>query len=156
MDALPDGIRKNKEAMAETIENNVRKLIIDESPINPKYYEKMSELLDALIGQRKQEALSYQEYLAEDRRAHPASEKAHGRRRIPRRWTPRPGGRSTTTSAATRSWPSRWTTAVRDSMQDGWRGNRLKLAKCGWPSPAQLGGDEAEADGDPGAGEEPE
>ena len=33
---LPEGIRKNKEAVAEVIENNVRKLIIDESPINPK------------------------------------------------------------------------------------------------------------------------
>jgi type I restriction enzyme R subunit len=50
--------------LAETIENNVRKLIIDEQPINPKYYEKMSELLDALIEQRKKEALDYQEYLA--------------------------------------------------------------------------------------------
>ena len=60
---LPEGIRKNKEAVAEAIENNVRKLIIDESPINPKYYEKMSELLDALIKQRRQEALDYQEYL---------------------------------------------------------------------------------------------
>jgi type I restriction enzyme, R subunit len=49
--------------VAETIENNVRKLIIDEQPINPKYYEKMSELLDALIEQRKTEASDYQEYL---------------------------------------------------------------------------------------------
>lgn len=62
--ALPEGIRKNREAVAETIENNVRKLIIDESPINPKYYEKMSELLDALIQQRRQEALDYAAYLA--------------------------------------------------------------------------------------------
>ncbi len=63
--SLPDSIKKNKEAVAETIENNMRKLIIDESPINPKYYEKMSELLDALIAQRKQEALNYAAYLAE-------------------------------------------------------------------------------------------
>jgi type I restriction enzyme R subunit len=63
VDALPEGIRKHEEAVAETIENNVRKLIIDEHPINPKYYEKMSELLDALIEQRKQEALNYQQYL---------------------------------------------------------------------------------------------
>ena len=63
MNALPEGIRKNKEAVAETIENNVRKLILDESPINPKYYEKMSELLDALILQRRQEAIAYEEYL---------------------------------------------------------------------------------------------
>lgn len=62
--ALPSGIRKNREAVAETIENNVRKLIIDEKPINPKYYEKMSELLDALIAQRKTEAIDYEAYLA--------------------------------------------------------------------------------------------
>jgi type I restriction enzyme R subunit len=50
---LPESIRKNKEAVAEVIENNVRKLIIDEQPINPKYYERMSQLLDALIEQRQ-------------------------------------------------------------------------------------------------------
>jgi type I restriction enzyme R subunit len=64
IDALPQGLRKNQETVAETIENNVRKLIIDEHPINPKYYEKMSQLLDALIEQRKQEALDYEKYLA--------------------------------------------------------------------------------------------
>jgi type I restriction enzyme, R subunit len=63
VEALPKGIRKDKEAVAETIENNVRKLIIKEQPINPKYYEKMSELLDTLIEQRKKEALDYQKYL---------------------------------------------------------------------------------------------
>jgi type I restriction enzyme R subunit len=31
--ALPKGIRENREAVAETIENNVRRLIIDEQPI---------------------------------------------------------------------------------------------------------------------------
>ena len=61
--ALPEGIRKNRETVAEAIENNVRRLIIDEQPINPKYYEKMSELLDALIKQRHKKALAYQEYL---------------------------------------------------------------------------------------------
>jgi type I restriction enzyme R subunit len=64
IDALPKGIRESREAVAETIENNVRKLIIDETPINPKYYEMMSELLDALIEQRKQHAIDYEEYLA--------------------------------------------------------------------------------------------
>ena len=65
VNALPESIRKNQEAVAETIENNVRKLIIDEQPINPKYYEKMSELLDALIQQRRRDALDYQKYLEE-------------------------------------------------------------------------------------------
>ena len=65
VDALPKGIRKNPVAVAETIENNVRRLIIDETAVNPKYYEKMSELLDALILRRKQEAVDYKTYLAE-------------------------------------------------------------------------------------------
>ena len=65
IDALPSGLRENWGAMAETIENNVRRLIIDEMAVNPKYYEKMSELLDALIRQRKEEALNYRAYLAE-------------------------------------------------------------------------------------------
>jgi type I restriction enzyme R subunit len=64
VDALPKGLRENREAMAETIENNVRRLIIDEMAVNPKYYEKMSELLDALIAQRKREAIDYKAYLA--------------------------------------------------------------------------------------------
>lgn len=63
LNTLPEGIRKNESAMAETIENNIRKLIVDESPVNPKYYENMSELLDALIKQRRKKAIDYQDYL---------------------------------------------------------------------------------------------
>lgn len=62
--SLPQRIRANHEAMAETIENNVRRLIIDEQPTNPKYYEKMSLLLDILIHERRQMALDYEQYLA--------------------------------------------------------------------------------------------
>ena len=60
---LPEDIRDNQEAMAETIENNVRKTIVDENPVNPKYYERMSVLLDELIELRRQKAIEYQEYL---------------------------------------------------------------------------------------------
>ena len=41
----------------------MRRVIIDEYAMNPKYYDKMSELLDDLIGQRQQEALDYKDYL---------------------------------------------------------------------------------------------
>lgn len=61
--ALPDDIRNNEDAMAETIENNVRKTIVDENPVNPKYYGRMSLLLDELITLRRQNALDYQQYL---------------------------------------------------------------------------------------------
>ena len=64
LDSLPKGICGNQEALAETIENNVRRLIIDEQAVNPRYYEQMSKLLDDLIRQRKREALEYKEYLA--------------------------------------------------------------------------------------------
>jgi type I restriction enzyme R subunit len=63
VDALPKGIRKSEEAVAETIENNVRKLIINESPVDPAYYDKMSKLLDALIALRRKGVVSYKEYL---------------------------------------------------------------------------------------------
>jgi len=63
VEKLPKGIKKDKEAMAETIENNMRKLIIDEKPINPIYYERMSELLDELIKERRKQAIEYKEYL---------------------------------------------------------------------------------------------
>jgi len=57
------GLRGNKEAIAETIENNVRRKIIKEHLNDPAYYEKMSKLLDELIAARRAKALDYEEYL---------------------------------------------------------------------------------------------
>ncbi|MEP7198656.1 MAG: type I restriction endonuclease subunit R [Chloroflexota bacterium] len=64
VDTLPESIKANKEAVAETIENNLRKVIIDEQPLNPRYYERMSSLLDELVKQRRAEAFAYEAYLA--------------------------------------------------------------------------------------------
>ncbi len=63
LNKLPRGLRESPEAVAETIENNVRRLIIDQVAVNPKYFDDMSKLLDALIKQRKKEAIDYQTYL---------------------------------------------------------------------------------------------
>jgi type I restriction enzyme R subunit len=60
---LPEGIKKNKEAAAEVIENNVRRRIIEKSGTNPLYYEKMSELLMKIIEERKNQKAEYKEYL---------------------------------------------------------------------------------------------
>ena len=62
---LPEAVKQSHEATAETIENNVRRLIIDEMPTNPKYYQLMSELLDELVKRRKQEDIAYKDYLAQ-------------------------------------------------------------------------------------------
>jgi type I restriction enzyme R subunit len=60
---LPPNLRKDKEAVAETIENNVRRLIVEEKPTNPRYYERMSVLLEEVIRQRKEAAISYEKHL---------------------------------------------------------------------------------------------
>jgi type I restriction enzyme R subunit len=53
----------NTRAIAETIENNVRRKIIKESLNDPAFFEKMSELLDEIIGLRRAKAIEYEEYL---------------------------------------------------------------------------------------------
>ena len=63
VDRLPEGIKKDPEAVAETITNNIRKVIIDERPLNPKYYDRMSELLDAILEERRRGSLEYKDYL---------------------------------------------------------------------------------------------
>ncbi|MEA3349772.1 MAG: type I restriction endonuclease subunit R [Chloroflexota bacterium] len=124
---LPEGIRNNPEAVAETIENNVRRVIIDENPINPKYYERMSTLLDTLIQQRKNDALEYKQYLAKvvelTRQVHnPAASGAA----YPE---------SLDTSARRALYDNldndevlalALDDAIRQTKKDGWRGNKIK------------------------------
>jgi type I restriction enzyme, R subunit len=57
------GLKGNKEAVAETIENNVRRKIIKEHLNDPAYFETMSALLDEIIADRKAKAIEYEEYL---------------------------------------------------------------------------------------------
>ncbi|MBZ4420704.1 hypothetical protein [Myxococcus sp. RHSTA-1-4] len=141
--ALPEALRRKEQAAAETIENNVRRLIVDESPINPKYYERMSELLDALIEQRKQDALGYQEYL----------EKIVELTR-PAKQGPKTGDypRSLNTPALRalhdnlgrdEALALKVDAAVRASMMDGWRENRMKTRRVRHAIGAALGEDEA-------------
>ena len=129
IDELPSNIRKEKEAVAEAIENNVRRLIIEEKPTNPKYYEKMSVLLDELIKERKASAQGYAAYL---RKIVDLVKKVK-------------------TPAASPSYPKTINTnakralydnlnnnedlaveideCIRKSKQDGWRGNLIKERK---------------------------
>lgn len=142
VDALPKGIQESKEAVAETIENNVRKLIIDEQPINPKYYERMSELLDALIEKRRADALAYEEYLAEivaltKQVKNPATGAAY------------PAALNTAAKRALYDNLAKDETlalnvdsAIRLSRQDNWRGNRMKVLMVKSAIKAILDGDE--------------
>ncbi|WP_029888965.1 type I restriction endonuclease subunit R [Polycyclovorans algicola] len=57
------GMKGNKTAIAETIENNVRSKIVKEQTSDPAFYEKMSALLDEIIRFRKEQADEYEAYL---------------------------------------------------------------------------------------------
>ncbi len=63
LERIPKSTRGNQEAVAEIMENNVRSKIVEEHLLDPKYFEKMSVLLNELIEARKRETISYQEYL---------------------------------------------------------------------------------------------
>jgi type I restriction enzyme R subunit len=63
IESLPKSLRSSNEAVAETIENNVRKKIIKEHLIDPAFFEEMSKLLAELIKARKENAITYEEYL---------------------------------------------------------------------------------------------
>jgi len=129
VDDLPDNLKKKTETVAEVIENNVRKLIIDEQPINPKYYDRMSTLLDALIEQRRKKSLDYQQYLAEIAKlakqvVDPAAHKAYPS-------TIDTPGRRAMYELVAEDEDSALTLdqAIRGAAQDGWRVNRFKLRK---------------------------
>jgi len=63
INTLPKGITGSHEAVAETIENNVRRKIIKEHLIDPAYFDEMSKLLNEVIKERKAKAIDYEEYL---------------------------------------------------------------------------------------------
>ncbi|GAA9444758.1 HsdR family type I site-specific deoxyribonuclease [Helicobacter pylori] len=54
---------KNESSTAESIANNTRKRIIEKEASDPKYYEKLSSLLNDLINQFREKKLTYLEYL---------------------------------------------------------------------------------------------
>ena len=122
---LPKGIRDDPGAVAETIVNNVRRLIIDEHAINPKYYDKMSTLLDDLIRQRRQDAISYQEYLEKllDLAAKVANEESDAAYPV---WASNGARRSLIDFGLNEEQAVAVDQAVVDNRPDRWVGNGLK------------------------------
>ena len=60
---LPQGIRENPAAIAETIANNVRSRIIRDHLNDPAFYDKMSALLNEIIADLRAQRINYQEFL---------------------------------------------------------------------------------------------
>ena len=61
--SLPEGIRKSKDAIAETIANNVRSKIIKDHLNDPAFYERMSVLLTEILSDLHAKRIEYEEYL---------------------------------------------------------------------------------------------
>lgn len=61
--SMSENFKKDKKAMALAIENNIASTIINNKNQNPRYYSKMSELLEELIEMKKEQSLDYKEYL---------------------------------------------------------------------------------------------
>ena len=63
IDHLPDGIKKDARAVAETIANNVRSKIIKEHLNDPAFYDRMSAVLEEIIADLKAKRIDYAKYL---------------------------------------------------------------------------------------------
>ncbi|GAB2513225.1 type I restriction endonuclease subunit R [Paramicrobacterium agarici] len=126
IDKLPPGIKNSKTAVAETIVNNMRKVIIDEHALNPKFYDRMSELLDAILEERRKQALDYEAYLAKILDA--AQQLGRGESDHPYPdWASNGGQRALVDFF----WPDSDLAleidyAVRNSKRHGWKDNALK------------------------------
>ena len=126
LENMPEGIRNNPEAMAETIENNLRKIIIEEQSINPKYYEEMSELLDALIKERRRQALDYQAYLQKIKALATRIKKPAETGKYPSQMDTAAKQALYDNLAQDEGLVMRLDDAVRKTKKDNWRGNRFK------------------------------
>jgi type I restriction enzyme R subunit len=60
---LPPGIKGNKDAVAETIANNVRSKIIKEHLNDPAFYDKMSALLKEILADLRAKRIDYESFL---------------------------------------------------------------------------------------------
>ncbi len=125
-DVLSDKIKADKEAMAETIENNIRKVIIEERPGNPKYYDKMSELLEELIRQRKKKASEYAKYLEKLAELAKKVKRTEGMEKYPETLTTEGQRALYDTVDKNEELAKVMDETVKYTAKDDWRGNPIK------------------------------
>lgn len=125
-EVLSDNIKQNKEAMAEAVENSIRKVIIEESPSNPVYFGRMSELLKELIAQRKLDVLDYKKYLDELAELAKKVKRMEGDNKYPE--SIRTDGQKSLYDNLyeDEELANKVHSMVKESAQDDWRGNKIK------------------------------
>jgi len=63
IDKLPIEIKSNQKSVAETLVANMRKMVINERPNNPAYFDKISDLLNQLLQDQKDGKIQYKELI---------------------------------------------------------------------------------------------
>ena len=115
------GLKGNKDAIAETIENNVRRKIVKEQLTDPAYYERMSTLLDEIIALRKSKAIEYEQYL--NRIAELSASVHAGKSDETPQKLDTPGKRALWNNLGhNEELALRIDSAIREMRPDGWRG----------------------------------
>lgn len=125
INAMPDGIKESRQAVAETIENNVRSKIITDHLIDPAFFDEMSKLLNTIIQERKTKAISYAEYL--DRIAFVAKTVKEGKSDATPEILKTPGQRAIYNNIGKdEKLAVELDAAITTVKRDGWRGNLAK------------------------------
>ncbi|MDR2099411.1 MAG: HsdR family type I site-specific deoxyribonuclease [Campylobacteraceae bacterium] len=121
---------RNRESAAEAIENNIRKKIVAKISMNPKYFARMSEILEQIIIERKKGVVAYENLLEqyaqlarnaanpENNSHYPDSIRTNGALRM---FYDNCGGDEETAHKLDK--------AVRENRQDGFRANKVKQIK---------------------------
>ncbi|HML53117.1 MAG TPA: HsdR family type I site-specific deoxyribonuclease [Solidesulfovibrio magneticus] len=140
------GVQKgDKNAVAETIENNVRKKIIKEHLSDPEFYEQMSALLSEIIAARKAKAIKYEEYLQQIAELARKVSRGHGPD-MPKRLDS-PGKRALYNNLGQdEELALKVDAAVKEARPDSWRGNQVKENMVKAALLPLLGGDAAEVE----------
>jgi type I restriction enzyme R subunit len=135
INSLPEGIKHNRDAVAETIANNVRSKIIKEHLSDPVYYDQMSALLKEIIADLRAKRLDYEQYLKRIAELARRVQRGHADDVPPQLETP---GMRSIFSNLTRPGDSKADNesrlalalaideAVRKVRPDDWRGHRAK------------------------------
>lgn len=119
------GLKGNKEAIAETIENNVRSKIIKEHLNDPAFFTRISALLDEIIRARKSKALDYEAYLKKIADLVKQVSAGHSSAAPPR--IDSPGKRALYNNLGeNEELALRVDSAVKESRHDGWRGIEVR------------------------------
>ena len=143
-EGLPATLGRSRDNVAEAIANNVRRLIVEETPINPRFYETMSGLLTDLVRKRRDDAIDYAAYLARiadlirqikagHGASYPSSIATSGRKAL---FDNLDKDEKLTIAVDA---------AIRNTAQAGWRANRMKTRMVARSLAEALGSD-AEAD----------